>query len=69
MSANKPNPNAAPLRFDPYKPGSQPFRCPVCFGKGIVDAGFYSSPAETWPSSSTTPEKCRSCDGTGIVWS
>jgi DnaJ-class molecular chaperone len=42
--------------------------CPVCFGKGMVPNGFYSSPGVlTWPATSTTPEQCRSCGGNGIV--
>jgi hypothetical protein len=42
--------------------------CPVCFGKGLVANGFYSAPGQpTWPSTSTGPEKCRSCGGRGIV--
>lgn len=47
-----------------------PHRCPVCNGNGTVDNGFYSRPGTcpTWASSSTAPEMCRSCGGTGIVW-
>ena len=41
--------------------------CPVCFGKGIVPNGFYMSPGISWPSTNTTPERCRSCNGRGIV--
>ena len=41
--------------------------CPVCHGKGIVPNGFYNTPGVQWPTTSTTPEKCRSCDGRGIV--
>jgi hypothetical protein len=44
----------------------QPYPCPVCGGKGTVLAGFYdyyiSNPTNT------SPERCRTCDGTGIVW-
>jgi hypothetical protein len=43
--------------------------CPVCEGRGHVPAGFYHSVAwQSWSASSLTPEKCRSCDGTGVVW-
>lgn len=45
-----------------------PQRCPVCYGKGIVAANFYLSPGPQWSSTSTAPEKCRSCHGTGVVW-
>ena len=45
-----------------------PYVCPVCFGKGIVCNGFYSSVGPTRGSTSTAPEPCRACGGTGIVW-
>lgn len=48
---------------------SIPYCCPVCYGKGIVENGFYLYTGQTWPSSSLTPEQCRSCKGTGVVWS
>ena len=38
-----------------------PYRCPVCGGRGHVNAGFYG------PASGTNPEPCRSCRGTGFV--
>ena len=42
--------------------------CPVCFGKGIVAQGFYSTPGTTTQfSTNTMPDKCRSCGGRGIV--
>lgn len=47
---------------------AKPHRCPICFGKGIVANGFYSNTEAVWTSSSTEPEQCRSCGGTGIVW-
>lgn len=47
---------------------SEAQRCPVCYGKGIVPNGFYNSEGEYWMTSDMTPEKCRSCNGTGIVW-
>lgn len=47
----------------------QPFRCPVCGGNGLVPDGFYDTTTGQW----TAPTyvlyvKCRSCNGTGIVW-
>lgn len=42
---------------------SQPYVCPVCGGRGAVPAEFYSSGGDT----QAVP--CRSCHGTGIVWS
>jgi DnaJ-class molecular chaperone len=48
--------------------GKTPYRCPVCEGRGIVPHGFYLYPAgQTFTDSETSPEKCRSCNGTGIV--
>lgn len=41
--------------------------CPVCFGKGIVASNFYAAPGYEGFSTNTAPEKCRSCDGRGIV--
>lgn len=48
----------------------QPFQCPVCNGVGHVSAGFYLRDGNClgWTSSSTQPDTCRSCGGTGIVW-
>lgn len=46
----------------------QPHVCPVCLGKGIVPNGFYLYPHNQWFSSSTSPEKCKSCQGSGVVW-
>lgn len=46
----------------------KPHICPVCSGKGIVPNGFYSSTRNIWIITTTVPEKCRSCDGTGVVW-
>lgn len=37
--------------------------CPVCGGNGIVYNGFYN----TWVTSTTAPEQCRSCNGKGYV--
>ena len=46
-----------------------PHRCPVCAGTGLVPNGFYMQNRDYYATSSTTPETCRSCNGTGIVWS
>lgn len=47
----------------------KPYVCPVCQGRGIVHNGFYNSTGSiTYGSTSTAPEICRTCDGTGIVW-
>lgn len=47
--------------------------CPVCFGRGIVRAGFYTVVGEDCTVtnnrlSSVWTEECRSCKGTGIIW-
>jgi hypothetical protein len=41
---------------------SKPYCCPVCQGKATVPGGFYSS-------FQLGLEVCRSCKGTGIIWS
>jgi rubrerythrin len=54
-----------------YKKNKQnkiPYRCPVCWGNGIVPNGFYLSTSGQNLVSDAAPEKCRSCNGTGIVW-
>lgn len=42
--------------------------CPVCEGRGIVSNSFYLYPAgQEVLSSSIKPEKCRSCQGKGML--
>jgi len=50
------------------KEESGPYTCPVCNGNGLVPNGFYTQTSGQWGSTDATPEKCRSCNGTGIVW-
>jgi len=46
-----------------------PFKCPVCNGTGRVSRGFYDAiGVDNWTTSDATPETCRSCGGTGIVY-
>lgn len=40
--------------------------CPVCKGRGIVDAGFYN--INGCPITNTKPVKCRTCKGSGVLW-
>lgn len=47
----------------------QPYKCPVCDGRGFVPNGFYNTTTQEYVSVNTTPETCRSCGGTGVVWS
>jgi hypothetical protein len=46
-----------------------PHCCPVCNGSGLVPNGFYMQTINAGATSSSSPEKCRSCNATGIVWS
>ncbi len=41
--------------------------CPVCNGNGLVPNGFYRQTSGNWMTTDLTPEKCRSCDGTGVI--
>ena len=48
---------------------TRPFTCPVCSGKGKVPAGFYGAiGVDSWAVSDLTPDQCRSCNETGVVW-
>lgn len=46
----------------------QPYKCPVCDGRGFVPNGFYNTTTQEYVSVNTIPETCRSCGGTGIIW-
>lgn len=50
-----------------YRGNSRVHCCPVCGGNGIVSNGFYNHTGNTWISSTTAPEQCRSCSGKGYV--
>ena len=41
--------------------------CAVCGGNGIVSNGFYNHTGNTWVTSTTASEQCRSCNGKGYV--
>lgn len=41
--------------------------CPVCQGRGIVPNGFYNRTELQWSSTDATPEKCRTCNGIGVI--
>jgi hypothetical protein len=50
------------------EPLRQPYRCPVCSGRGLVVAGFYDG--QVISIGTLLPqEPCRSCLGTGSIWS
>lgn len=43
--------------------------CPVCAGRGFVDAGFYWGAQNSYVTSTiNTTTTCRSCNGTGVVY-
>jgi hypothetical protein len=46
-----------------------PFCCPVCGGNGLKDRGFYATTTGQWSSSAIEFIACKTCGGTGIVWS
>ena len=58
----------AALRQPPVSKSLASHLCPVCNGNGLVPNGFYMQTSSHWSTSSITPETCRSCGGTGIVW-
>lgn len=41
-------------------------KCPVCEGRGVVAQGFYN-PYSHSMTSSLAPDKCKTCDGDGII--
>ena len=45
----------------------RPYKCPVCEGRGSVDATFYVGKGSA--STAANPEMCQACGGFGIVWS
>lgn len=61
-------PKSQPLGLCPAQP-YQAVKCPVCEGRGLVHAGFYSIPKGVveLPTTSAAPEQCRSCLGKGII--
>ncbi len=46
------------------------FSCPTCHGHGIVSKPpWLAGDQMTWAASSCSCYPCRSCNGSGIVWS
>ena len=43
------------------------YTCPVCYGRGFVQSGFYNSFGDRWISGTIGQEICRSCGGKGYV--
>lgn len=50
------------------KTETEPYRCPVCNGRGFVPGGFYSSTSDVWITGTLATEVCRTCQGKGVVW-
>lgn len=45
-----------------------PYLCPLCFGRGHVPSGFYTSTVGVpWATSTTAPDMCRMCEGKGYL--
>ena len=61
-----PNHPIYPINNTPtYK--TQPYKCPVCKGNGIVAGGFYIGTGE-YRTSTCSTEQCKICNGKGIIW-
>ncbi len=47
-----------------------PYKCPVCEGRGIVSANFYTLAGAGYTTTAPLNDtSCRSCRGSGIIWS
>lgn len=55
------------FKWDNWKYNREVGCCPVCGGNGLVSNGFYNHTGNTWVTSTTVPEQCRSCNGKGYV--
>lgn len=66
IAAGCPRHQAKELISPKLEQKATPHRCPVCEGRGTVDAGFYSG--QSGYLLSTSRETCRSCMGSGILW-
>ena len=52
----------------PAEGAEKPYMCPVCCGNGLVPNGFYNTVSGLGSTTSITPETCRSCNGTGVIF-
>lgn len=50
--------------FPPQIISSQPYRCPVCEGRGTMPCNFYT---RATMAGDTAQVQCKSCNGTGII--
>ena len=59
----------SPLQDETPPKCQRPYCCPVCQGRRRMPAGFYGAiGVSSWSVSDMTPENCRSCQGTGVMW-
>ncbi|MBO7731698.1 MAG: hypothetical protein J6S67_04080 [Methanobrevibacter sp.] len=54
-------------RITPGFDNKKIYTCPVCYGRGFVQQGFYNSFGDHWISDGIRQETCRSCGGKGYV--
>ena len=69
MEANRKLESATKFKLKLIGATREPHRCPVCQGNGLVPNGFYRQTSRAWSTSDATPEQCKSCAGSGLVWS
>lgn len=49
--------------------GAIPHKCPCCDGSGLVSRPPYVAGDQVeWVSTSCGPWRCKSCNGTGVLW-
>ena len=54
-----------PADVPPVRVQCIPHKCPVCEGRGVVPANFYTMDESA---SGTAPVPCRACNGGGIIY-
>lgn len=58
----------SPPMPEPIYQSRTPYKCPICEGRGHVPGGWYQSTGNSWVSSGTAFDLCKTCNGEGIVW-
>jgi hypothetical protein len=70
QAGDPPQPLVWPQQTAFYQPPQRvPYKCPICEGHGLVRGGFYESSIEGSSRNRISNEKCRACDGSGIIFS
>jgi hypothetical protein len=47
----------------------RPYKCPVCYGQGIVSKPpWISGDIHIWGGADTSSYECKACSGRGILW-